>query len=51
MLVKLTLHTLLAATVVAVAAFAWQAGTEGPSATAANLTETLASSIGLGGGE
>lgn len=45
MLVRLTLHTLLAAALVAGAAFAWQAGSEGPSAAAANLAEVLAPSI------
>ena len=47
MLVMLTLHTLLAAVLVAGAAFAWQAGSEGPSAVAANFAELLAPSIGF----
>ena len=42
MLVRLTLHTLLAAVLVAGAAFAWQASSEGPSAVAANFAEVLA---------
>ena len=44
---KLTLHTLLAALVVAGAAFAWQARGEGPSTTAASLAEVLGHEIDL----
>jgi hypothetical protein len=47
MLVRLTLHTLLAAILVAGAALAWQAGSDGPSAVAANLAEVLAPDIGF----
>ena len=47
MLVRLTLHTLMVAVLVAVAAFAWQAGSDGPSAVAASLAEVLAPGIGF----
>lgn len=48
MLAKLTLHTLLAALVVAGAAFAWQARDEGLAAAAAGLAGVLGHEIGLG---
>jgi hypothetical protein len=47
MLVKLTLHTLLAAALVAAAAFSWQASDDGPAASAASLAAVLGSETGL----
>jgi hypothetical protein len=48
MLAKLTLHTLLAATLVAGVALAWQARDEGFSAAAASLAGVLGHEIGFG---
>ena len=47
MMAKLTLHTLLAAILVAGAAFAWQARERGSSTTAASLADVLGHEIGF----
>ena len=48
MLTKLTLNTLLAALLVAVAAFAWQARDDGVAGTAASLAGVLGFETGFG---
>jgi hypothetical protein len=48
MLVKLTLHTLLAVILLAGAALAWQARSEGFTAAAASLADVLGHELGLG---
>jgi len=48
MLAKLTLHTLLAAILVAGAALAWQARSEGFPAAAASLAGVLGHELGFG---
>lgn len=48
MLIKLTLNTLLAAALVAVAAFAWQARNDGVAGTAAGLARVVGFETGFG---